>query len=214
MYEIWVHHPSYFVGISKVIWGEKSWTFLTISSVIDHRSAEETEMLIYTYPSALACSGGQYQHRHSHLHFSDSISTSLEHEDSRESIVDQKEISCRPRAWYFPSCTSVTSFKEVPVDDWEHKFEPHANLDLELGPEPAGHRLRGYKVVEIRKAQGTEEVSKWRGHGHLHSLKLNLDHYCLHYSWNHCHMMAISSIPLPGWGSLPNHTFTQKLLEK
>ena len=48
----------------------------------------------------------------------------------------------------------------MPVDDWEHKFEPHANLDLELGPEAAGHRLRGYKVVEIRKAQGTEEVSK------------------------------------------------------
>ena len=32
-------------------------SFLTKGSVVDHRSAEETEMSIFTYASALACSG-------------------------------------------------------------------------------------------------------------------------------------------------------------
>ena len=75
-----------------------------VSSVVDHRSAEETEMFrsLLTYllvpvprtTEKMASKSSSHHHRHSLSHSSDSsnstTTTSLEHEDSRES-------SSRPR---------------------------------------------------------------------------------------------------------------------
>lgn len=53
------------------------------------------------------------------------------------------------------------------VGDREHKFEPQGNLELELGPEPAGDRLREYDGGgdEEGAVEGAEAAPTWRWDG-------------------------------------------------